>query len=935
MLYPIPKIFKSVLLIVFASVIGTNVRAQENVTAATLGGVVQDQNSAVIVGVSITVTNTAQNLVYTSTTDDKGRYHFPYLPVGGYELKFEQNGFRPYRQKLNLTVGQMIDLPVMLYPAAADIQISITPDIVVVETVRTQASDTILPKDVTQLPLNGRNYLDLALLVPAVSLTNTGNNDRFAETSAVPGTGISTAGQRNLANTFLLDGLSANDDAADLAGSFYSQEVIREFQVITSGGSTQFGRSAGGIVNIITQSGTNDWHSRGYGFFRNQRFDARNAFALTRDPLTQGQYGGSLGGPIKHDRTFLFTNFEQTRLNRAGIVSISAANVVAINARLNAVNFPGPRISTGEFPTGYDTTNYFARVDHRINDANLLTARYSIYDINSINARNVGSLNAISRGTALTDRDQTIAVNEVATLSTNVVNEARFQYTHSRLAAPINDNIGPAVSISGIATFGASSTSPTARNADLIELVDSISNQRGAHALKGGIDFLYNRVNIVFPSSNLGSYTFSSLANFNSGVYTQFQQAFGPAGQFQTNPNLGLFIQDEWRATQKLTINAGLRYDVQWLDGGVNTDKNNFAPRLGLAYSADNGKTVVRANFGIYYDRIPLRALSNALQRDGAKFKVAVVSPIQPGAPIFPNVLSAFPSTILTAITRINPDIEDGYSEQANLQVERDLGRNTSLTVGYQHLRGLHVILSHNVNVPTLTAAQAALLGIPNLGRPDPNFANISQFESAGDSYYNAMTVALNKRATRWATFRFSYTLAKAIDDTGNFFFSTPQDNFNFLADRGLSDNDQRHRIALSGTLEMPQGLYDSRIRKAIDHWQLGYIFTYASAYPFNIVTGNDRNNDTTVNDRPVGVGRNTGKTFPYSSLDLRLGRTWKMTEHLNLETLIEGFNVLNHTNLQFPNATFGTGTTPLPAFGLATAARDGRQLQFGLRLSF
>src|SRR6185436_4736075 len=184
----------------------------------------------------------------------------------------------------------------------------------------------------------------------------TGNNQRFAETSAVPGTGISIAGQRNMNNSFLVDGLSANDDAADLAGTFYSQDVIREFQVVTSGGIAEFGRASAGVVNILTRSGTNDWRGRFYGFARNQRFDARNPMAPRKDPLTQTQYGASSGGPLRRDRIFLFSNFEQTHRQDSSVVTISPANVAAINDRLNQINYRGPRIQTGVVPGGFDTT---------------------------------------------------------------------------------------------------------------------------------------------------------------------------------------------------------------------------------------------------------------------------------------------------------------------------------------------------------------------------------------------------------------------------------------------------------------------------------------------------------------------------------------------------------------------------------------------------
>jgi hypothetical protein len=233
--------------------------------------------------------------------------------------------------------------------------------------------------------------------------------------------------------------------------------------------------------------------------------------------------------------------------------------------------------------------------------------------------------------------------------------------------------------------------------------------------------------------------------------------------------------------------------------------------------------------------------------------------------------------------------------------------------------------MSINTNVPTLSAAQAAALGVANLGRRDLTVANNTQYRGVGESQYNSVSLSAKLDDPRWGVLRASYTLSKALDDTGNSFFSQPQDASNVRGDWGRSDNDQRHRVVLSGshpTSRMLAGL------------QLAYVFSYNSAPPFNVQTGGDRNNDTNVNDRPVGVGRNTGAGFDYASLDLRVSRAFAFGRG-HLEMMLEGFNVLNRTNFLNPNTTFGTGSTPLPTFGQPTVANDPRQMQLGARWSF
>jgi hypothetical protein len=907
--------------------------AQQTIDTATVQGRIEDPSGASISAAKVTMENTRTGVRTTAVSSTTGDFRFNSMPAGEYLLRAAADGFAPWSRKLTVAIGQSFYVPLRLNVAGRAENLTVNDSAPIVETTRTQVSELVGEHEVASLPLNGRNYLDLALLVPGVSRTNTGSNQRFAETSAVPGTGLSVNGQRNLNNSFIVDGVSANDDAAELAGTFYSQEVVREFQVVRTGGIAEFGRASSGFVNIATRSGGNDFHGDVYGYLRNQRMDARNPLSSAKLPLTQAQYGVSLGGPIVRNRTFFFSNFEQTRQNASGVITIAPANVSAINTRLTAVNYPGQPLTTGGFPATLDTTNFFARVDHAFTPRDQLNVRYNLYDMSSLNARNVGGLNATSRAFNLSDRDQTIGVNNVWTLSPRTLLESRFQYVHSRFQSPPADLIGPAVNISGVASFGTATFSPTARNIDAFELANNVTHQRGAHSLKAGVDYLHDRVRIDFPGALQGVYSFANLANFAIGRYINYQQAFGEPTTHQSNPNVGLFVSDEWRLRTNLTLNAGVRYDLQFLTSLVHTDTNNVSPRVGIAWDPwADGKTVVRASYGLFFDRLPLRAVSNAIQRDGVNYRVALVNFGQAGAPVFPNVLPAYPTGVLTAITTIDPNIQESYSHQAGIEIERQVGKATSLSVGYNHLHGEKLIMSRNVNVPTN-------LVLPNGGRPDPNFGNNSQFQSIGDAWYDAMTVSFKQSASHWATVRLSYTFSKALDTAGNFFFSSPQDNFNIAGEKGRSDNDQRHRLAVSGTLSSPTGKAQ-RVRDHLWHgWLVSYFYTHTSALPFNILTGTDTNKDTNNNDRPAGVARNAGEAFGFDSLDMRLERTFRINERWRIAAMADGFNLLNHANFQLPNNVFGTGAYPgtptNPALGQPTAAADPRQIQLGLKVTF
>src|ERR1700730_15481970 len=385
-------IYGAVLLAFFTRVVS----AQESINYASISGRVADASGSVVEGARVTARQTETNLTSSVNTDREGRFRFPYLSVGRYEIKVHHEGFADLARSLTLTVGSAFELPVSLAVASTETNVIVTGEAAVLEAARSQIAGTVSQAEVRALPLNGRNFLDLALLVPGVSPTNTASNQLFAETSAVPGQGISVGSQRNFSNNFIVDGLSANDDAAGLSGIFYGLDVVNEFQVVTSGGQAEFGRALGGYMSVVTKSGTNTLHGDLYGYFRNKRLNAANSLVHLPLPLTQAQYGASLGGPIRKDRTFYFTNFEQRLLNQAGLITISPANVAAINNRLLSTGYKGPLLSSGLFPNPVHNINVLAKIDHQFSESDHFSLRYSVYDIHSKNSRGAGRLAAAS-----------------------------------------------------------------------------------------------------------------------------------------------------------------------------------------------------------------------------------------------------------------------------------------------------------------------------------------------------------------------------------------------------------------------------------------------------------------------------------------------------------------------------------------------------------
>jgi outer membrane receptor protein involved in Fe transport len=931
------------------------VYAQETINQATISGRVLDAQAAAIPGARVSARQTDTNVTVEATTDGEGRFRFPYLRIGPYELRVKFEGFKDNARTLALRAGSAYDIPITLELAGLDAAVTVVADSRTLEAARSQIAGTVPQAEVQNLPMNGRNFLDLALLVPGVSPTNTNSTQLFAETSAVPGQGLSIASQRNLSNSFIVDGVSANDDAAGLGGITFGVDAIEQFQVVTGGGQAELGRALGGYVNVVTRSGTNARHGTLYGFFRDDIFNGRNALTGTKLPMEQQQFGASVGGPLKRDRSFYFVNVERKLLDQTGVVAITAANVDVVNARLEQVGYPGLRVGTGIYPNPVHSANVLGKVDHQISGADQLTVRYAQYNVTSSNARGVGNLQAPSGSTALDNIDQSLAIGNVWTLSSTTFNETRVQLARGDLKAYSTDQVGPQVNITGVATFGTFSSSPTRRENTMFQIVNNLSHMAGAHALRAGIDFLYNDDTITFLRTFRGSYTFSNLANFLLGNYNSYSQTFGNPVVNQTNPNLGLYAQDEWHASSRLTLNAGVRYDLQFLDT-INTDLNNVSPRLGFAWTPTASQDlVVRGGAGLFFDRVPLRAVANALLSAGnttdvsqlRQPQVTGLTPAAAGAPVFPNILpDRLPSNTLVSITTMDRNLQNAHSKQANVEVERSLG-STVLSVGYQYFRGENLLIAINQNVPTCT-----LQGTNNGCRPISEYMNNSQYTGIGDSNYHGLHVTFLQRPRDWSSIRVSYTLSKSMNNIGEAFFSAPTDPTNVMKDWGRSDNDQRHRLVVTGSVTSPSTSATTMWERLSHGWLASAMLQYYSALPFNIVTGVNSLQGTP--GRPFADGsasaanfdvravefipRNAGTGSDFLTLSLRVSRSFRLTGGSRIEGLVEAFNLTNRANPITRNNSFGSGSypsNPSADFNRVTAVGDPRTVQFGLRLSF
>jgi hypothetical protein len=919
--------------------------AQEAINHASVAGRVTDEIGRSVGDARIEARELATGVRNAARTDAEGRFRLAYLKPGQYEFTVSAKGFADARRTLTLAIGTAFDLPVQLKPGAAD-AITVTADATLIDTARSQISSVVGQQEAQSLPLNGRNFLDVALLAPGVSPTNVGGGTQlFPETSAVSGVGLSVSSQRNLSNNFMVDGLSANDDAAALSGISFSVDAIGQMQVVTSGGQAELGRAIGGYFNVATRSGTNTWHADAYGFFRDDALTASNRLSGTKVPLDQNQFGGSVGGPLVRERTFVFGNFERRDLDQSGLVTISDPTVAVINSRLAAVGYGGPPVTTGIYANPVTMTHSLAKIDHHLNSGGQLSFRYSSYAADSQNARGAGGTIAPSASAGLNSLDQTFAASAVLLLSPASVLEVRGQIATADLDAPPTDPVGPAVSISGIASFGRLSTSPTGRSSAMYQSVANVLHQRGAHSVRAGVDILHNNVTIEFPRAVNGTYSFSSLSSFLAGSYNNsgFTQTFGQTSVALSNPNLGLFVQDEWRAGSHVTINAGMRYDLQFLET-IDTDHNNVSPRVGVAWSPSKSRQlVVRGSVGRFYDRVPLRALANALLSAGNTADLSELrqtsvslSPTQTNAPVFPDILpAAVPTTTLVNFTTMDRRLQNAYSNQVSFEVERQIGTATSVSLGYHRLRGEHLLMQINQNVPTCAAS-----GNNNGCRPISAYANNNQYSATGSSEYDGLHLSVMQRRGPWGAYRVSYTFSKSMNNLGETFFAAPLDPRDISKDWGRSDDDQRHRLTVSGTITSPVQQPAGWWQAAVKGVQISGMVQYYSALPFNITTGAATIQGTqarpVVNGEPIP--RNDGEGSRFSSVSLRLSKQIALGARASADVIVEGFNIFNTRNDVTRITVFGSGAypaSPAPTFGQVTVVGDPRSFQLGFRVRY
>ncbi|MBI1874839.1 MAG: TonB-dependent receptor [Acidobacteria bacterium] len=886
------------------------VPSQAQTTGATLQGTVADEQGGLLPGASVTVTNVETGVARTLTTDERGWYRAAALQPGAYALKVELAGFVTYvRSGLTLTIGQEATVGVTLKLASVAETITVSAESPLVETTKSTIGTTITRNQLDALPLAGRNFTILAQTAPGIT--------------GVGGGGVNAAGQLSRNNSFLIDGASNDDNVVASTRGGFSLEAVREYVVMANQFPAEFGQASGAIVSVVTRSGTNDLQGRGFFFRRDDSMDAQDPFSKAQGsgkaPFNQNRVGGFVGGPILRDRMHYFSSYEGIRTGETSVITV-----------------PQVPVSDREAPHDTKGNQYFIKVDNQFGRKQSLAVRYRMDWEDDIGS-NIGRLDTRERGEDVERRDQDVVANHTTVLTARALNEARFQFSRRRIEwdTTAYSPLGTPAVDRPAGRWGKASNMPQGRRERRLQFIDNFSYSRGQHDLKTGFDISLIGVKSFFFNNVDGTFRFATDRPFDpndlSTYPTQFTQNIGDAYLTRRNYLYSFFVQDTWRARDNLTFNLGLRYDTETAfteAAGVPDDRNNFGPRLGLVWDPfGTGRTAVRGGYGIYYDQAFLNITGNIMLAR----RFVGVTIVNPG---YPNPYSrgsvSPPSAPSTTIA--SPDVHTPNTSQFTLGFKRELAAGLAISIDTVGSRGRNLFNAPDVNYPDPITKR----------RPDPTFLRVTQYQTTGNSWYNALLIGLERRRTEHGpSWGVSYTLSRQLRDVEDFGFQA-QDMNNRAAEKGPAGNDRRHQFVANFTWALPGG------------FQIGTLVQARSGLPWNVTTGIDNNGDTIINDRPDLIHSNGPRTDPstYASVAGRVGNLGRnanigprflvvdarASKFLRLgtrrfEAFVEAFNLTNRTNLGLPNgnlraATFGAST------GLASSATP-RQLELGFRFDF
>ena len=944
------------------------VGAQGSRVGAALEGTVRDSSGAVISGAAIAIRNTSTNQTRAAETNAEGSFRAEALPVGSYEVRVDQPGFAPYKQgDVELALGQTTHLDIVLTPSALTEQVTVNAQAQTFDLAQTSVVSSVDGERIEELPVESRNSLDFVLLAPGV-LTSP-PVPSVAGATPLGGSGFTFGGLRARSNTVSIDGLDNNDEYTGSSRTELSPEIVQEFQVVNNGLSAESGGASGGSINVVTRSGSNTIHGDAFLFAQDASLNARDPFEEEpgKPSFRRFRAGLAAGGPIVKDRTFFYAAAEQEHNRGQNGSEIDPGTASAINAFLLAGGFPRlatRQITTSFFPISRAETEAAARLDHHLTQNTSLMLRYAFTNNREAgDAFDTGGLTDVSGRGSTFISDNALSGSLTTVYGSNAVGDLRFQAATRRAVLRTTDVVGPEINIAGIVDFGRPYAGPSQRRENHYQAGYTYTRTVGKHTWKAGAAINRVRLHASAEDGFGGVYLFNTLQDFFAGTPDQFRQAFGiPTVDFPVT-NFGGFVQDHWSVAPRVTLDLGVRYDFERLPSGFNEDTNTFSPRIGVAWNLSS-QWVLRAGYGIFFDRYVLASLARAVAKNGAQAFEQVTdgnaaanlfSAAQGGALVSPS------PAIQPSIFRADPKMATPYSQQASAGAEYVFAKYFSLRADYMFVRGTKLPRTLNVNLlppVVLTLANAASLGITNptpqqvgrevfsAGRINPQFKDIYQIGNSSSSTYNGVAFTLNRRMNDELAFSASYTLSKTFDDASDY-DEQPQNPFLLADERALSRQHQAQRFVFNALWELPIGDEEDKpakqkenpgwLMRTFEHIEVAPIFTAGSGRPVNPVIGVDSNRSDAfpLSSRPLGLGRNSLRNRNSVNLDFRVLKYFPFGESRHLDVVAEFFNLLNHPNVAAINPVFGSGLQPIAGYGQPVEGLGARRVQFSLDFEF
>ncbi len=956
-----------------------NVAAQT--ITASITGTVTDSSKALIPNAKVIATQTATGYTRTAIADEHGDFQLNQLPVGGYDLNISGPGFKTELvRNLVLQVDQTARQDVTLQAGGAGETVTVTAATPLVSSETSSVSQVIDQQKILDLPLNGRNANQLVFLVPGVVQTGTANNQ-----GAIP---YSVAGGRPTTNSVSLDGIDNNDDATTASLVQPSVDMVREFRVEINTYSAAFGRYAGGQVDVTSKSGTNKIHGSAFYFARNDALDATNwsRTPIAKSPLSRKQYGASLGGPIRHDKTFIFGLYEGLRLTTSATSAYTVptakeqtgdfsellpaiqlvnpftrlpipGNIIlpsqqsAIGAALIKL-YPAPTLAglannyIGSPISTQRNDQYNARVDHQITAKALVWARYTYSFDKQTKGIISGGLPGFPGVQPQTFHNAATSYTQI--LTPNLLNELRvgFNRLSLRLGQPTLtpdatalgitglDPLGytifrgiPVVSLTGLSQIGGFANSPQYRADNSIQILDNVSYSHRSHSMHAGLDFKFYQINQNVNGNVKGTFTFNGQYTSATGSTATGNAAadllFGtPSSDIRTiignntfynyprQHSYDAYVQDDWKIVPRLTLNLGLRYELDppvAYVGGVgsgfnpltgtiqlpssvgaandvtkagttfpipipvpitkyngsticNTTKTNFAPRIGFAFRPqDDARTVINGGYGIFYN-VPFTNTSCGDPSELYRFTENFTGSLAPAIPTL-TLSNPFPAASLAAAFTPTANIPNQrhipYIQQFNFGIQRQLSSSMVVELSYVGSTGTHLSVPLNINQASLNTPLPNTSATLNQRRPFYSLGllnTVTQNAYAASSSYNALLARVEKRLTYGLSFLASYTFQKSLDNSGG---TLPQNSFNLSADHGLSTFDVRDRFVYSVNYELPFGHgrvlggdWHGATEALLGGWAFAGIFSAQTGYALTPTVAGDNSLTGGNNDR-------------------------------------------------------------------------------------